>query len=120
MRSNPKPPVHRAAHQHGEAHRLALWRKFAAAKQKGRGGSTVRGYGADWRAVRAAHLAEEPNCRACAMDGRVRRAAMVDHIESIAKRPDLRLEPSNLQSLCWPCHNGKTNRQDGGFGLPRR
>ena len=56
------------------------------------------------------------NCRMCLMDGRIRRAAMVDHIESIAKRPDLRLDDTNLQSLCWPCHNTKTNRFDGGFG----
>jgi hypothetical protein len=41
------------------------------------------------------HLEREPYCRMCAMDGRTRRA---DHIESIAKRPDLRLDPSNLQS----------------------
>ena len=104
----------------GEAHRLALWRRFAAAKQKGRGSSSARGYGKDWQAVRAAHLADEPNCRSCALDGKVRRAAMVDHIESIAKRPDLRLVDANLQSLCWPCHRAKTNRVDGGFGLPRR
>jgi 5-methylcytosine-specific restriction protein A len=44
---------------------------------------------------------------------------MVDHIQSIKDRPDLRLEATNLQSLCWPCHNAKTNRSDGGFGLPR-
>ena len=45
---------------------------------------------------------------------------MVDHIQSIRDRPDLRLDPANLQALCWPCRNAKTNRQDGGFGLPRR
>jgi 5-methylcytosine-specific restriction protein A len=116
---NPRPPKHHAAHQKGEAHRLNIWRRFAASKQRKRGGSAARGYGADWRAVRDAHLAREPNCRSCALDGMTRRAALVDHIESIAKRPDLRLEPSNLQSLCWPCHNAKTNRNDGGFGLPR-
>ena len=111
-----RPPVHRAAHQHGKAHRLALWKRFATAKDKRRGGTTKRGYGADWRVVRDAHLAIEPNCGACALEGKARRAKIVDHIESIAKRPELRLEPSNLQSLCWPCHNAKTNRVDGGFG----
>ena len=102
--------------EHAKMMRECSGRRFAAAKQKDRGTSTMRGYGRYWRGVRAAHLADEPNCRMCLMDGRIRRAAMVDHIESIAKRPDLRLDDTNLQSLCWPCHNTKTNRFDGGFG----
>jgi 5-methylcytosine-specific restriction endonuclease McrA len=75
-----KPPRHRAVHRHGEAHRLAIWKRFASAKDKRRGTTVSRGYGADWRVVRAAHLASEPYCRACALDGRVRQAQMVDHI----------------------------------------
>jgi 5-methylcytosine-specific restriction protein A len=114
-----RPPVHRAAHQHGKAHRLALWKRFATARDKRRGKTKARGYGKDWQELRAWHLAKEPNCRTCALDGRIRQAKMVDHIESIAEHPELRLDPANLQSLCWPCHNAKTNRVDGGFGRPR-
>ncbi len=120
MGKNLRPPRHQPVHWKGEAHRLAVWRKFAAAKQRGRPSPGQRGYDAAWREVRNAHLQAEPNCRQCAMDGVARRAQLVDHIESIKARPDLRLDPGNLQSLCWPCHNAKTNRYDGGFGLPRR
>ena len=72
--------------------------------------AAARGYDADWRALRNAHLAEHPFCRACLGEGRERRAAMVDHIESIKVAPERRLDPSNLQSLCWPHHNSKTQK----------
>ena len=115
-----KPPVHRAPHQKGEAHRLLLWRKFARFNQGKRPSAGDRGYGKDWQQLRAAHLAAEPYCRLCAEEGVTRAAALVDHIESITKRPDLRLDDANLQSLCWPCHRAKTNRYDGGFGNAKR
>jgi len=35
-------------------------------------------------------------------------ATEVDHIEPIAKHPELRLVWSNLQSACRPCHSAKT------------
>ena len=114
---NARPPVHRASHQRGRAHRLAVWHRFA---QRKRASARARGYDRDWHELRTAHLIDEPWCRACAAQGIDRRAALVDHIESISVRPDLRLDPSNLQSLCWPCHNAKTIRYDGGFGRPRR
>lgn len=34
----------------------------------------------------------------------------VDHIKPRSKRPDLALDPSNLQVLCRPCNLGKGNR----------
>jgi 5-methylcytosine-specific restriction endonuclease McrA len=35
-------------------------------------------------------------------------ATEVDHIVDIVDAPHLRLEHSNLQSLCKPCHSAKT------------
>lgn len=81
-----------------------------------RASSEARGYDADWRKLRAAQLAEEPNCRHCALRGIERRARVVDHIEPIRSAPERRLDPDNLQSLCFPCHNAKTAREDRGFG----
>src|SRR5262245_53454982 len=115
-----RPPRHRAPHQRGEAHRLEVWRRFARIGKGQRASPGARGYGADWQTLRAAHLRAEPYCRSCADDGITTLAAMVDHIESIAKAPDRRLDPTNLQSLCWPCHRAKTNRYDGGFGRAKR
>lgn len=81
--------------------------------------ATQRGYGKDWRELREAVLAAEPNCRECARRGIERPAKMVDHIETVRDAPERRLDPSNLQPLCWACHQKKTNRFDGGFGRPR-
>ena len=75
--------------------------------------STQRGYGADWRAVRATVLAEEPVCRMC------RKAASVevDHIEKFHGLADpLRLARSNRRALCPPCPRARTARQARGVG----
>lgn len=69
--------------------------------------------------MRAVVLAQEPSCRQCAAAGIQRQARVVDHILSIRDRPDLRLARENLQPLCWPCHNAKTIRRDGGLGKAR-
>jgi 5-methylcytosine-specific restriction enzyme A len=58
----------------------------------------------------------EPTCRHCRRRGIERRAVLVDHIIPIRKAPERRLDPSNLQALCGPCHQRKTIREDGGFG----
>ena len=50
-------------------------------------------------------------------------ATVVDHIKSVREAPDLRLEWSNLQSLCKPCHDRlrqqeqNAERRQGGPGL---
>jgi 5-methylcytosine-specific restriction protein A len=64
-----------------------------------------RGYDADWRRVRDAHLRDEPVCRICLARGYVVSATTVDHIVKIRDDPTLRLESSNLRSLCKPCHD---------------
>ena len=79
--------------------------------------STARGYGADWRRVRAGVLAEEPLCRLCHAAGRVAAATEVDHIEPFHGLADpLRLAPTNLRPLCTPCHRSRTGRQARGLG----
>jgi 5-methylcytosine-specific restriction endonuclease McrA len=77
------------------------------ARQDGRT-STQRGYGEDWRRVRAQVLAAEPMCRIC----KVSPAKEVDHIERFHGIADpLRLATSNLRPLCVPCHRSRTARQ---------
>lgn len=79
--------------------------------------STQRGYGADWRRVRAAHLASEPHCRMCRAEGRLTAAREVDHIQAFHGVDDpLRLADSNLRSLCIPHHRARTARQAHGVG----
>jgi hypothetical protein len=77
--------------------------------------STERGYGSDWRRVRAAILAAEPLCRMCAAEGRVTIATEVDHIQPFTSLDDpRRLDPTNLRPLCAPCHRSRTARQAHG------
>ena len=82
-----------------------------------RGTAASRGYGAEWRARRDAHLRREPLCRECSKTGRVTPATDVDHIVARAKGGGE--EDENLQSLCATHHSIKTNREDGGFGRRR-
>ena len=65
-----------------------------------------RGYGANWRKIRARHLAVEPLCRECKKQGYVMPAKVVDHI--IPLRQGGTNEEKNLQSLCVQHHNQKT------------
>ena len=84
-----------------------------APQRDARQSSTQRGYGAEWRKVRAAHLRAQPNCVQC---GDV--AEHVDHILPLAQGGTH--AAANLQSLCQRCHSRKTARSDGGFGNARR
>lgn len=84
-----------------------------------RGSSSERGYGAAWAKSRAGHLRNNPLCVKCQHDGRLTAASVVDHI--VPHRGDKQLfwDRSNWQSLCKPCHDAKTAREDGGFGNRR-
>lgn len=58
---------------------------------------------AAWRRLRAAILAEWPLCRRCP-EGRPTPAVEVHHREPRHARPDLALDPDNLEGLCRTCH----------------
>jgi 5-methylcytosine-specific restriction protein A len=58
-----------------------------------------------WRALRAQHLSEYPLCARCEQQGLVTVAVVVHHLVEIRDRPDLALDPDNLQSLCVSCHD---------------
>lgn len=79
-------------------------------------------YGADWQKVRARHLAQ-PRNRICKHCGTVALArapkdhplkAVVDHTIPIRERPDLRLDPSNLETWHKRCHDGAKQSQEKG------
>lgn len=69
-----------------------------------------RGYDSTWWKVRRAFLSQHPLCEDCQAAGRVRTADQVHHVKKVADRPDLRLDPSNLMSLCRSCHATRTAR----------
>jgi 5-methylcytosine-specific restriction protein A len=80
--------------------------------------ATERGYDAEWRRLRAQHLALNPWCMECASFGKAERATEVDHIIPHKGDDSLRLDPANLQSLCHYHHSQKTGRERG--HRPRR
>jgi 5-methylcytosine-specific restriction endonuclease McrA len=53
--------------------------------------------------LRAAFLRAHPDCASCGG-----MATLVDHIESVREHPEKRLDPSNLQSMCFKCHHRKS------------
>lgn len=52
-----------------------------------------------WRKVRAAYIAEHPECEYCGDE-----ATQVHHLLPFHLRPELECEPSNLLSVCEHCH----------------
>lgn len=97
-----RPPVHRPLGIAPKAPHVPF--------ERGRGSSTVRGYGQDWRRVRAQVLAQEPLCRMCMAQGRVTEATEMHHEVSIRADSSRRLDPANLIPTCKPCHLATTGR----------
>lgn len=70
------------------------------ALQDRRGKTAERGYGSDWRAVRAAYLRTHPLCERC----EAAPSMMVHHVRPL-RRGGERLDWANLAALCGePCH----------------
>ena len=69
-----------------------------------RGSSSARGYDRRWQMIRRIKLANDPLCERCESEGRVKAADMVHHVKPVDTHPEGRLVISNLQSLCYNCH----------------
>lgn len=95
-------------------------RERKADADRNRGTSAERGYDSVWRRLRRMHLLAHPLCVFCWAKGLTVAATVADHIQTITDRPDLRLDPDNLQSLCKPCHDRERQRQQAAerAGLP--
>lgn len=81
---------------------------------------------AAWRRAREARLQMDHGiCQECLRrwmheDGvQVRPATMVHHIIPITERPDLKLDLTNMESLCYQCHN-KEHPEKGAHGSGKR
>ncbi len=83
-------------------------------KHDRRPSSFRRGYDRVWRRLRDSHKTENPLCLHCIQKGFVTVAREIDHIIPFDGLNDpLRLDPSNLQSLCRSCHAIKTHKDKG-------
>ncbi|EKQ7229501.1 HNH endonuclease [Klebsiella quasipneumoniae subsp. similipneumoniae] len=88
-----------------EKHRNEGWKQHQQGKSR-----HERGYGSQWD-IRRARILKRDNhlCQNCLRSGRAVAAKTVDHIK--AKAHGGTDDDSNLESLCWPCHQTKTGRE---------
>lgn len=84
-------------------HLCPCQRERAMRAKDHRAGARERGYDRAWEALAAKHRRAHPRCVECGAP-----AQAVDHVLPVRERPDLRLDPSNLQSLCRSHHQVKT------------
>jgi 5-methylcytosine-specific restriction enzyme A len=64
-----------------------------------------------WKSIRRHRLAEETQCRACAIEGRTVPASHVDHIEPHGGEWSLFMQYENTQSLCLRHHNAHRHQE---------
>ena len=69
-----------------------------------------------WRKLSEYHRTRHPLCVACESIGRTTVGDVSDHRVELKDDWSLRVEPSNLQTLCHPCHNKKTAQAKGARG----
>ncbi len=88
----------------------ARMREARALHDATRPNSAARGYGRDWKQVRAQFLSNHPHCSVqhCSEP-----STEADHILSVCDRPDLRLAFHNLRAFCKPHHSQRTARDQG-------
>lgn len=97
------------AHQSGEQCPVAAARDRArkAKHDAKRPSRQQRGYDAEWAKARDEWLGAYPCCVRCG-----NKADLVDHIVPIRKAPHRRLDRTNFQSLCTPCHSSWKQAQE--------
>lgn len=77
-----------------------------------RGSAHRRGYTAAWARYSRRRLIEHPLCVRCLAQGEVTPATVTDHVRPWRGDGRLFWDPANHQSLCKPCHDRKTARED--------
>jgi 5-methylcytosine-specific restriction enzyme A len=101
---------------YGESYCARHKRDRTRQDEERRGTANERGYTGAWQKARAAFLRAHPLCVQHEERGELVPATVVDHIVPHKGDRALFWDRTNWQSLCKPCHDAKTAREDGGFG----
>ena len=97
--------------------RCAKHPKAGSFADKKRGNRHERGYGNDWTKLRNVIIRRDAYlCQVCLIVDRLTPAHAVDHI--VPKANGGSNDPSNLQSICKPCHTTKTAVESAMAGGP--
>jgi hypothetical protein len=102
-----RPGIHRPS---GAKSREESERARKAALDARRPQAHERGYDWAWRRCRKLFVAKHPTCCVAGCGAPTQE---VDHIQSVAERPDLRLSWSNLRPLCLRHHSQRTALEQG-------
>lgn len=108
-----RPAIHQPTFAKTPGQREAAERERQRRKDAGRPSSTERGYGDEWRKLRAAFIAEHP---VCCVAGCGKPTVDVDHIERLRDHPERRLDPAVLRPMCHAHHAQHTARTTGFAG----
>jgi 5-methylcytosine-specific restriction endonuclease McrA len=87
-----------------EDRRGSVCPQCGAGKQNRSIATTQRGYDGEWKKLSVRVRTEQPLCELCLAGEIITAATEVHHRVSIEDAPWLRLERSNLVSLCNGCH----------------
>lgn len=84
-----------------------------------RSSTTERGYGWSWQQLRLRILKRDSyQCQTCKLQGRLTAANHVDHV--VRKADGGTDHEDNLQALCKPCHDAKTEAENASDRARRR
>lgn len=100
------PKLSKSGSSYCELHKKQNERAYDTA----RGTAAERGYDPLWAKVRDIYKANHPLCEACLIKQKVVPAEIVHHIKPVLGYPELRLDLSNLMSVCTACHNSIHSR----------
>ena len=74
--------------------------------------AAARGYDRRWQKVSRKFLEAHPFCENCLAHGKYEKATVVDHIQPHRGDPEKFWDEKNWQSLCKPCHDKKTGKNE--------
>lgn len=111
-----RPPMHAPRLQRGKRDRD---REYDARRRKSQPWRSLYKT-PQWAMLRASQLALEPLCERCAKRGLVVAATTVNHRERHRGDPIKFFDPTGLETVCKPCHDGPIQSEEkGGRGAPR-